>query len=245
MIVLDSVTKSYPTPQGVKTVLDDVSITLPARCKLGILGLNGAGKSTLLDLISGAQLPTRGTVRRQGRISWPLGFAGGFNGRLSGLENCLFVSRIYGRNEKEIAAYVADFAELGRDFYLPVRSYSSGMRARLSFGLSLAFDFDYYLIDEVIAVGDARFQEKCRAALQNIHSRAGILMVSHARSLLRAYCENILVVHDKKLHFYESRREGYRFYKSLVRQSRGMPDGEEMIEGSIGTGGEGDAAAVA
>lgn len=220
MIVFDQVTKSYRTPKGVRTILDDVSFTLERSCKLGILGVNGAGKSTLVNLMSGAQSPTSGKISRAGRLSWPLGFAGGFNGSLSGLENCLFVARIYGRNEKEVAAYVADFSELGDHFYLPVKNYSSGMRARLSFGLSLAFDFDYYLIDEVIAVGDARFRAKCQAALQDIHAKAGVILVSHSPELLKEHCRQIAVVHDKKVRLFDDYEDGWSHYKSIVTKGR-------------------------
>lgn len=216
MITFDQVSKAYPTPKGVRTILKDVSFTLEKSCKLGILGVNGAGKSTLINLMSGAQQPSAGRITRGGRLSWPLGFAGGFNGSLSGLENCLFVARIYGRNEKEVAAYVADFSELGDHFYLPVKSYSSGMRARLSFGLSLAFDFDYYLIDEVIAVGDARFRAKCQVALQDIHARAGVILVSHSPELLKEHCSQIAVVHDKKVRLFPDYNEGWAFYKSIL-----------------------------
>lgn len=220
MIAFENVTKSYPTPKGVHTILEDVSFTLPAGSKLGVLGLNGAGKSTLINLMSGAQPPTRGTIIREGRISWPLGFSGGFNGSLSGLENCLFVARIYGRDEQEVADFVEDFTELGVHFRLPVRGYSSGMRARLSFGLSLAFDFDYYLIDEMIAVGDARFREKSRHALQDIHARAGVILVSHSAGLIREHCKTVCVVHDKAVTFYDDIKEGYSAYKAIVKQNR-------------------------
>lgn len=217
MIVFDSVTQAYNTKKGIHTILENLTFTIPAGCKMGILGINGAGKSTLLNLISGAQLPSKGRILREGRVSWPLGFAGGFNGDLSGLENCLFVSRIYGRDEKEVADYVTEFSELGEHFHLPVRSYSSGMRARLSFGLSLAFDFDFYLIDEVIAVGDVRFRAKCRTALQEVHKRAGVILVSHSASLLREHCECLAVVHDKNVHFFDTIDDGIEFYKQLLR----------------------------
>lgn len=220
MITFDNVTKSYPTPKGHHVVLKNLSFQIEKSCRLGIMGLNGAGKSTLINLISGAILPTSGSVRRDGRISWPLGFAGGFNGSLSGLENCLFVARIYGRSERKIAAYVEEFSELGEHFHLPVKGYSSGMRARLAFGLSLAFDFDYYLIDEVIAVGDTRFRDKCHKALTEVQSRAGIIIVSHNKSLIKKYCETIAVVHDKNIQLFGDKKTGYGFYKSIVLEAR-------------------------
>ncbi len=223
MIAFENVTQRYQTPKGMHTVLQDLSFTIPRGAKLGILGLNGAGKSTLLNLISGAQLPSAGRIRRQGVVSWPLGFAGGFNGSLSGLDNCLFVSRIYGQDEKSVAAFVADFAGLGEHFYLPVRSYSSGMRARLSFGLSLAFSFDFYLIDEIIAVGDMRFRKKCHDALLRLKASAGLILVSHSVPMVKEYCTSLAVVHDKRIRFFDDMKDGFRYYKSLGA-APGLPD---------------------
>jgi capsular polysaccharide transport system ATP-binding protein len=218
MIVFENVSQEYPTPKGVRTVLDNLSFALPERCKLGILGLNGAGKSTLVNLISGAQLPARGRIIRTSRISWPLGFAGGFNGSLSGIENCLFAARIYGQDERKIIDYVTEFSELGQHLQLPVKAYSSGMRARLSFGLSLAFDFDYYLIDEVIAVGDARFRVKCKTALETKLKHAGIVLVSHAMSTIQEYCTSLALVHDRKVQFFDDMEEGFKAYSALTGQ---------------------------
>ncbi len=173
MIELRKVTKVYKTKVGRNVVLDDISLTIPPRRGLGIIGRNGAGKSTLLRIIGGAEQPTAGDVIRRGRVSWPLGFAGGFNGSLTGEENCRFVARIYGLQYDYVVEKTRSFAEIGDYFFMPVRTYSSGMRARVAFGLSMAIDFDMYLVDEITAVGDKLFRKKCRAAFDERRERAG------------------------------------------------------------------------
>ncbi|MEM8753289.1 MAG: ABC transporter ATP-binding protein, partial [Pseudomonadota bacterium] len=158
MIELRNVSKSYPTGGARRVVLDDASMVIPRGRSLGLLGRNGAGKSTLLRIIAGSIAPDSGEIVRNGTISWPLGFAGSFHGQLSGAQNTRFVARIYGCDPDELIRYVADFSELGDFLYMPVRSYSSGMKARLAFGVSMGVAFDYYLVDETTAVGDANFQ---------------------------------------------------------------------------------------
>ncbi len=218
MIIFEHINKSYRTPKGIHRVLEDVSFTIPSHQKIGIMGSNGAGKSTLLNLISGSQTPDSGRITRFERMSWPLGFSGGMNASLTGLENCTFVARIYGRSEREVIAYVRDFSELGRHFNLPVRTYSSGMRARLAFGLSMAFDFGCYLIDEIISVGDFGFQEKCRAAFRERHSRAGLILVSHSPELIAEYCDKIAIMHHRALHFFDDLQKGFDFYNDVWRR---------------------------
>lgn len=204
MITLENVTKSYPGRRGRHVVIDDVTLEFPTRTNVGILGVNGAGKSTLLRLLSGVETPDSGTITRKGRISWPIGFGGGFNGSLSGEENCRFVSRIYDENIDNVVTFAREFAELGDFFYMPVRTYSSGMRSRLAFGLSMAIDFDYYLVDEVTAVGDRRFNQKCQAAFNERRQRSSILMVSHNMKTIREYCDTCAVLNRGKLHLYGS-----------------------------------------
>lgn len=213
MIRFEQVYKGFRTPRGMHPVLEDVSFTLDACQKMGMMGSNGAGKSTLLSLISGAQFPDKGRITRAARFSWPLGFSGGMNGSLTGRENCLFVARIYGRNVREVIDFVADFSELGRHFTLPVRGYSSGMRARLAFALSMAFDFDYYLIDEVLAVGDVGFQEKCKRAFREKHPNAGMILVSHSQDLIAEYCDRVAILHNRAIHFFDDLQEGFGFYR--------------------------------
>jgi len=204
MIKFTNVSKSYPLGKSRKLVLDNITARFQPGVDTGILGHNGAGKSTLFRLLSGSEPPDRGQVDRSSSVSWPLGFTGGFHGSLTARENVRFVSRIYGRSGKEVFDYVEDFAELGSYIDLPVKAYSSGMRARLAFGLSMAMQFDYYLIDEVIAVGDTRFKRKCRHALKERRKQSTILIISHSESIIRDYCRSAFILNKGKLEFYEN-----------------------------------------
>lgn len=213
MIALVDVTKSYQTGAGRHLVLDRVSMRFPTRARIGILGVNGAGKSTLLRILGGAELPDSGVVRRKGRISWPLGFSGGLNGALTGEENCRFVARVYDEDLDSVTDFAQGFAELGEYFFMPVRTYSSGMRARLSFGLSMAIDFDTYLVDEVTAVGDERFRQQSRAHFRQRGRRAGIIMVSHQMATIREYCDQCAVLSRGQLDLYDDIDRAERAYK--------------------------------
>ena len=204
MIELSEVTKSYQTRSGSNVVLDRISFTFPPRTNIGILGKNGSGKSTLLRVIAGTEQADSGAIRWGGLVSWPIGFSGGFNGSLSGEENCRFVARIYGADIDEVVGFTMDFSELGEYFHMPVRTYSSGMRARLAFGLSMAIQFDAYLVDEVTAVGDANFQAKCRKAFEERSDRASVIIVSHQMNTVRAYCERCAVLKNGKLLAFDS-----------------------------------------
>ena len=213
MIELRNVTKSYRTTVGWNTVLDDISVRFRPNESLGVLGPNGAGKSTLLRIIGGTEAPDYGTVIRRGRVSWPIGFGGGFNASLSGEENCRFVARIYCEDVDRVIDETREFAEIGDYFYMPVRTYSSGMRARLAFGLSMAIDFDVYLVDEVTAVGDANFRKKCKEAFAIRRQRSGLIMVSHQLSTLREYCSRCAVFHRGKLRLYDTVEIAAKAYK--------------------------------
>lgn len=214
MIDLESVTKIYPTRVGSNVVLDSISFSFPARTNIGILGKNGSGKSTLLRLIAGSELPDSGMVRRTGSVSWPIGFSGGFNGSLSGEENCRFVARIYGADVDEVVGFTMDFAELGEYFYMPVKTYSSGMRARLGFGLSMAIEFDAYLVDEVTAVGDTNFQEKCRRAFEQRSGRSSVIIVSHHLGTVRDYCQHCAVLREGRLLYFDSVDDAQSAYEA-------------------------------
>jgi capsular polysaccharide transport system ATP-binding protein len=216
MIELRNVTKLYRTTHGPHLVLDDVSITFAARESVGILGRNGAGKSTLLRIISGAEAPTSGRVIRHGRVSWPIGFAGGFNGSLSGEENCRFVARIYGEDVDRVVDETRAFAEVGEYFFEPVRTYSSGMRARLAFGLSMAIDFDLYLVDEVTAVGDARFKRKSRRVFRSRRERSGMIMVAHQVATLRRFCTRCAILDRGTITMYDSVAAATAAYRSRM-----------------------------
>jgi capsular polysaccharide transport system ATP-binding protein len=204
MIELDCVTKRYGTPAGVKTILEQVSFRIEPCQSIGILGRNGAGKSTLIRVVAGIEYPTAGRVSRTMSVSWPLGFAGGFQGTLTGADNVRFIARIYGRPIDDMLAFVDDFAELGAYMRMPVKTYSSGMRARLAFATSLAVEFDCYLIDEITAVGDSRFHRRCHDALERRRGKAAIVMVSHSPDTLRAYCESGALLENGQLTFFDS-----------------------------------------
>lgn len=188
------VSKAYHTPTGIKNVLTGVNFSVRRGEKLAVLGRNGAGKSTLVKLIGGVERPTRGRIVRGMSMSWPLAFGGGFEASMTGLDNIRFIARIYNRSIKDTVDRVDDFAELGKNLLLPVRLYSSGMRARLAFALTLAIDFDCYLIDEVIAVGDQRFHQKCHQALFVERSETAMILVSHDIGIIREYCSSALVL---------------------------------------------------
>jgi capsular polysaccharide transport system ATP-binding protein len=214
MIDLDMVTKAYPTRSGMNVVLDAISFSFPAHTNIGILGKNGSGKSTLLRVLAGTEEADSGTIRRSGSVSWPIGFAGGFNGSLNGEENCRFVARIYGADVDEVVGFTAEFADLGEYFYMPVKTYSSGMRARLAFGLSMAIEFDAYLVDEVTAVGDTNFQAKCRKAFEARSGRSSVIIVSHHIGTVREYCERCAVIKKGKLMYFDNVDEAQRFYEA-------------------------------
>jgi capsular polysaccharide transport system ATP-binding protein len=193
-IRMTNIVKEYHTPIGLRRVLDGISFEIGAGEKIAVLGKNGAGKSTLVKIIGGVEAPTSGTIDRGLFMSWPIAFAGGFEATMSGLDNIRFIARIYGVSIEDAVAFVDDFAELGRQLYLPVKTYSSGMRARLAFALTLAVDFECFLIDEVIAVGDARFHQKCFDALFVRRKHCAMILVSHDTNIIRQYCNKALVL---------------------------------------------------
>jgi capsular polysaccharide transport system ATP-binding protein len=216
MIELSHVTKSYATTRGEHVVLDDVCVRFERGTNIGILGRNGAGKSTLLRVVAGVEAPDVGEVVRQARVSWPIGFSGGFNGSLSGEENCRFVARIYGEDVDGVVEFARAFADIGEYFYMPIRTYSAGMRARLAFGVSMAIDFDVYLIDEVTAVGDAAFADKCRAAFAERRTRSTVIMVSHSMKTIQNYCDRCGVITHGSLKLYDSLASAARAYQAAA-----------------------------
>ncbi len=221
MIELENLTKIYRMRGGWDNiVMQNVNLTLPAR-NIAILGRNGSGKSTLLRMISGTEDPTSGRVRRHRSISWPIGFRGSFHRELSGLENVRFVARVYGQNTEDVIEYVKDFSELGKFFLEPVKTYSSGMGARLAFGLSMAINFQVYLIDELLSVGDARFQEKCKDTFHDKMSASKIIMVSHSMQNLREYCDCAVLINAGKVWFCDDLETGIAKYEDLNKSAAG------------------------
>jgi capsular polysaccharide transport system ATP-binding protein len=193
-------------------VLDSINLRVAKGEKIGILGRNGAGKSTLIRMISGAELPTSGHIHRGISISWPLAFGGAFQGSLTGLDNLRFICRIYGADIGPAIPYVEEFSELGAYLREPVKKYSSGMRARLAFAISMAVEFDCFLIDEIVSVGDSRFHEKCRIELFEKRKDRAMILVSHDAAYVRAHCDHAAVLIEGKLHSFDHVDDAFSFY---------------------------------
>lgn len=193
-IEVSNVHKVYETQTGPKAVLSGISFAVAPGQKVAVLGRNGAGKSTLVKIIGGVERPTRGRIRRGMTMSWPLAFSGGFEAGMTGYDNIRFIARLYKQPIADLIARVDDFAELGQNLLHPVKHYSSGMRARLAFALTLAIDFDCYLIDEVISVGDQRFHQKCHDALFRDRADAAMILVSHDVGIVREFCDSAVIL---------------------------------------------------
>lgn len=215
MIRLEHVTKAYPFGKGKREVLKDINFTLQKGEKIGILGRNGAGKSTLVRVLGGAEKPTSGKITKNMSISWPLAFSGAFQGSLTGVDNVHFVCRIYNKDYHEAMMMVESFAELGKYLYEPVKVYSSGMKARLAFAISMAVDFDCYLIDEVISVGDASFKQKCQIELFEKRAHKSMILVSHELNIVKQYCDKAAILKAGEMTVYENMDEAFEVYKML------------------------------
>lgn len=221
MIELRNINKSYPLSRfGRRQILHNASITFRPGVNMGILGLNGQGKSTLIRILSGAERPDSGTVTRRGRVSWPIGFTGGFNGSLTGRENLRFTSRIYGADIREVTDFVEAFSELGPYMDMPVKTYSSGMRSKLAFGLSMAIGFDFYLIDEAWSVGDASFQAKAEKVFKERKAHATLIVVSHSVATIRKNCDSAAVLHDGLLTVYDKLEDALRVYTGICHAGK-------------------------
>ncbi len=212
MICLNEITKEYKSRGGLHTVLNGVSMQINRGEKIGILGRNGAGKSTLIRLMSGAELPTKGKIQREMSVSWPLAFGDAFQGSLTGKDNVRFICRVYNAEISSVLPYVQEFSELGIYLYEPVKTYSSGMKARLAFAISMAIEFDCYLIDEVISVGDARFHDKCQQELFEKRSDRAMIIVSHEAHNIREHCTRACVLHNGLLYEFNDIDSAYEYY---------------------------------
>jgi len=212
MIHVRDVCKSYPTRSGTKVVVRDVNFDVYPGEKLGVLGRNGAGKSTIIRLLSGVENPTRGVVDRQMSVSWPLAFGGAFQTALTGLDNLRFICRVYGVEPETKIPFVDEFSELGRYLREPVGTYSSGMLARLAFAISMTIEFDCFLIDEIIAVGDQRFHDKCHVELFERRADRAMIFVSHDIGYIQAHCQRAAVLHDSSFTMFDTVAEAYEFY---------------------------------
>ena len=217
MIRLSNVCKDYhsETRQRYHRVLSGVELTVGQGEKLAVLGRNGAGKSTLIRIMSGAESPTLGTVERQMTVSWPVGLSGGIGGSMTGNDNIRFICRLYGKPFEPVRDYVDDFAQLGKFLSEPVRTYSSGMRARLNFALSLAVDFDCYLVDEIMAVGDSRFQQRSHEELFVKRGDRTLVLASHMPEAIRAYCSRAVVLHRGRAKVFDDLELAIAIYRDL------------------------------
>ncbi len=221
MIELVNLTKSFATAKGRHYVFRDLNFSFPEGTSVGLMGRNGAGKSTLMRLIGGMDTPDRGHVRTNKRISWTVGLGSGFQGSLSPRDNVRFVSRMYSSSPEELrekVAFVEAFADIGKFFDLPMKACSSGMRGRVTFGLSMAFDFDYYLIDESMATGDPIFRKKAKAAFQERVKDASMILVSHNINDIREYCDVVVLVENGQATLYTEVEAGLDVYRNMQRQ---------------------------
>jgi capsular polysaccharide transport system ATP-binding protein len=218
-IELKNLYKTYSTRSGIKTILKDINLQINKGDKIGILGRNGAGKSTLIRMISGAGLPTSGHIYRGLSISWPLAFGGAFQGSLSGLDNLKFICRVYNADIKSAQIFVEEFSELGVYLREPVKTYSAGMRARLAFAISMAIEFDCFLIDEIVAVGDSRFHDKCNYELFEKRKDRSMIIVSHDSTYIRKHCERASVLVNGVLHNFTDPEEAFDFYHRDIYES--------------------------
>ena len=218
MIRLENVSKTFVLNGRRKTVARNINIDFPSGATIGLLGRNGAGKSTLMNMIGGIIEPSSGRILTTGSISYPVGFSGSFHGDLTGVQNTRFVARLYGVDTDTLVDFVEDFAELGKHFYLPFRTYSSGMRSRLSFGVSMGIPFDFYLIDEVTSVGDASFRKKSSALFLERMQYAGALFCSHQMSMVRELCTCAAVLEDGDLKFYHDVEQAIELHERNMRR---------------------------
>ena len=218
MIALDRLTKSYVTKLGRKYIFRDLSFVVPPDKNIALIGRNGAGKSTLMRLLCGTDVPDSGRILTDKRISWPVGLGGGYQGSLTGRQNVKFICRALGAEGdvmEKIINYVQNFAELGDYFNQPVKTYSSGMSARLRFGMSLAFDFDYYMVDEAMSVGDAHFRAKAEKEFKKRVGHSNLIVVTHNMNQVRSLCDIVLLLHNGTVKVYDDVEEGIRVYTDL------------------------------
>lgn len=220
MIKVQNLWKKYHGEVQNDWVLENINLTIPTGTSVGLIGPNGAGKSTLLRLIGGMDTPERGSISRDCSVSWPIGLSGGFQGAMTGRQNVMFVARIHGgaKSIKQIVAFVEDFAEIGKAFDRPVRTYSSGMKSRLAFGMSLAIDFDVYLSDEATAVGDTAFKAKAKKAFQDRVGRSSLIMVSHSEGILKDLCQSGILLHQKQAIWFEDIHDALTAYKESQKK---------------------------
>lgn len=219
MIHLENLTKRFWMKDGIHTVFQGLTLTLPEGRSLGLLGRNGAGKSTLLQIIAGNMQPSSGRVIRQGNISWPIGAASSFHADMTGLQNTRFLARVYGVDCDSLSNFVEDFADIGKHFHMPLRTYSSGMKSRLSFGVAMGIPFDTYLIDEVTGAGDQSFKKKSQAVFKARMEKASAIMISHSMSDMRNFCESGLVLSGGEIQFFDKIEDAIKLHEELMSKN--------------------------
>jgi ABC-2 type transport system ATP-binding protein len=206
--------RRLPLSETFKAV-NDVSFTVEQGESIGLMGLNGSGKSTLLKVINGVLRPDEGTVRTRGRIAGLIATGAGFHPQMTGRENLFLNGAILGMSEAETKRKfddIVEFADIGRFLDTPVSHYSSGMYARLGFAIAVHVDADIFLADEVLAVGDRPFKQKCLARMQEIRQQGTtIFYVSHAAASVRAMCDRVLVLESGHLNFDGPVADGIRY----------------------------------
>ena len=220
MIRFENLTKSFQVRVQRKVVIDNLNATLPTGKSLALLGRNGAGKSTLMQIIAGTMPVDRGQVISDGSISWPVGFGGSFHRELTGAQNVRFIARIYGVDSEELEEFVRDFAQLGPHFFMPVRSYSSGMKSRLAFGTSMGIRFDTYLVDEVAAVGDAAFKRKSRAVFAERMRDSSAVLVNHDMGQLREFCDAGIVLEQGQIQYFDDLEEAIAVHEDNMSKAK-------------------------
>jgi capsular polysaccharide transport system ATP-binding protein len=214
MITFKHVSKQFLAGKTIKIVADNINTVFPSGVSVALLGRNGAGKSTLMEMIGGTQKPDTGSIEIKGTTSWPVGFSGSFHRDLTGAQNTRFIARVYGIDTHSLLEFVEDFAELGPHFHLPVRSYSSGMRSRLAFGISIGIPFDTYLVDEVTSVGDAAFKLKSRLVFNERLKTSGAVVITHSMVQVRKMCSAGAVLEDGQLHYYSDLEEAITHHQA-------------------------------
>ena len=231
MIRFDNVSKSFRLRGEKKLVIDHLNATLPTGDSLALLGRNGAGKSTLLQMIAGAIRPDTGRITSDGTISWAVGFTGSFHRELTGAQNVRFIARVYGVDSEELIDFVQDFAEIGKHFYMPVKSYSSGMKARVGFGTSMGIAFDTYLVDEATAVGDASFKAKSKAVFRDRMERSSAILVSHEQAQIRDLCNAAVILEHGHLTYYHDVEEALEIHTAMMEGRLVMAHPEARPDG--------------
>lgn len=219
MIELRNLTKVFRTGGREKVICENLNLVLPSNKSVALLGRNGTGKSTLLNMISGLAPPTSGEVITHGSLSWPVGFAGSFSQDMTGAQNVKFVARVYGADTDETRDFVEEFADLGEHFYMPVRTYSTGMRGRLAFGLSMAFQFDTYLVDETTSAGDGAFKDKANAVFLARMKHSGAVVVNHSMGLIRELCDVGVVLEGGQAIYFEDLDEAISVHEANMRRA--------------------------